>query len=104
MSDEKIFCGSGKIIKTQYGEMVKMSYSEKDLQTMLANLKNGWVNTVLKEKKNKVDGKPTHYVEIDNFEAKGSASEPSSYTAKATPEAFKGETIIDIMESDDLPF
>ena len=92
MSDEKIFCGSGKIIKTQYGEMVKMSYSEKDLQTMLANLKNGWVNTVLKEKKNKVDGKPTHYVEIDNFEA------------KASPETFKGKTIIDDIESDSLPF
>jgi hypothetical protein len=92
MSDEKIFCGSGKIIKTQFGEMVKMSYSEKDLQTMLANLKNGWVNTVLKEKKNKVDGKPTHYVEIDNFEAKSSQ------------EPFKGKTIIDDIESDSLPF
>jgi hypothetical protein len=89
MSDEKIFCGSGKIIKTQYGEMVKMSYSEKDLQTMLANLKNGWVNTVLKEKKNKVEGKSTHYVEIDNFEP------------KASQETFKGESV---KESDNLPF
>jgi RNA binding exosome subunit len=81
MSDEKIFCGSGKIIKTQFGEMVKMSYSEKDLQTMLANLKNGWVNTVLKEKKNKVDGKPTHYVEIDNFEATAKQSQSSNQTS-----------------------
>jgi RNA binding exosome subunit len=78
MSDEKIFCGNGKIIKTQYGEMVKMSYSEKDLKTMLANLKNGWVNTVLKEKKNKVEGKPTHYVEIDNFEATAKQSQSVS--------------------------
>lgn len=67
---EKIFCGSGRIIKTQYGDLTKISYSEKDLQTMLANLKNGWVNTVLKEKQNKVEGKPTHYVEIDTFEPK----------------------------------
>lgn len=75
--EEKIFCGNGKIIKTQFGELVKISYSEKDLKTMLANLKNGWVNTVLKEKKNKVDGKPTHYVEIDNFEATPKQSEPA---------------------------
>jgi RNA binding exosome subunit len=81
MSDEKIFCGSGKIIKTQFGEMVKMSYSEKDLQTMLANLKNGWVNTVLKEKKNKVEGKSTHYVEIDNFEAAAKQSQSNNQTS-----------------------
>ncbi len=64
---DKIFCGNGKVINTQYGEMTKISFSKKDLETMLNNLTNGWVNTVLKEKKNKVEGKPTHYLEVDNW-------------------------------------
>ena len=64
---EKIFCGNGKIITTQYGDMVKISFSKSDLEKMLDNLDNGWINTVLKEKKNKVEGKPTHYLEVDTW-------------------------------------
>ena len=30
MSDEKIFCGSGKIIPTQYGELTKISFSKEE--------------------------------------------------------------------------
>lgn len=64
---EKIFCGSGKIITTQYGDMVKVSFSKEDLEKLTNALDNGWVNTVLKEKKNKVEGKPTHYLEVDTW-------------------------------------
>ena len=64
---EKTFVGSAKIITTQYGDMTKISFSEKDLEALRDNLSNGWVNAVLKEKKNKVEGKPTHYLEIDNW-------------------------------------
>jgi hypothetical protein len=50
--------------------MVKISFSKKDLQTMMDNLsESGWINTVLKEKKEKVDGKPTHYLEVDNYKS-----------------------------------
>lgn len=69
----KVFCGNGKIIKTQYGDLVKISFSKSDLEAMLNNLDNGWINTVLKEKKNKVDGKPTHYLEVDNWKPTGQA-------------------------------
>jgi acylphosphatase len=65
---DKIFCGSGRIITTKYGELTKMSFNEKDIETLKNNLKNGWVNVVVKEKQNKVEGKPTHYVEIDKYE------------------------------------
>ena len=65
---EKIFCGNAKTVQTKYGEMVKISFSKKDLQTMMDNLSEaGWINTVLKEKKDKVEGKPTHYLEIDFY-------------------------------------
>ena len=86
---EKVFCGNGKIINTKFGEMTKISFSKKDLETMLANLDNGWINTVLKEKKNKVEGKPTHYLEVDDWK-------PTQALAESAAEA-KGS-------NDDLPF
>ena len=64
---EKIFCGSAKTIQTQYGEMTKIAFTADDLSKMRDNLDKGWVNLVLKEKKNKVEGKPTHYLEIDDW-------------------------------------
>jgi len=65
---DKVFCGNAKVVPTKYGEMVKISFSKKDLQTMIDNLsESGWINTVLKEKKEKIEGKPTHYLEVDNY-------------------------------------
>jgi acylphosphatase len=85
---DKIFCGSGRIITTKYGELTKMSFNEKDIETLTKNLKNGWVNVVVKEKQNKVEGKPTHYVEVDTYEKK--------------EEAPKVEVVKD--DNDELPF
>ena len=64
---EKIFCGSGKIIKTQYGDLIKVSFSESDISKMQNSLENGWVNLVMKEKREKQEGKPTHYLEVDDW-------------------------------------
>ena len=64
---EKIFCGSGKVVTTKFGDMTKLSFSEKDLEVLKNNLINGWVNLVVKEKQNKVEGKPTHYLEVDTW-------------------------------------
>ena len=67
MNEEKIFCGNGKIITTKFGDLTKLSFSESDLDKLRANLDNGWVNAVLKEKKEQVEGKPTHYLEVDTW-------------------------------------
>lgn len=67
MENNKIFAGSGKVVKTQYGEMTKISFSQKDIDTMQSNMVNGWINLVVKEKKEKVEGKPTHYLEVDTW-------------------------------------
>ena len=66
MSDKQ-FCGSGKIIKTQYGDLYKLSFTTKDLGVLSANLENGWVNATMKAKKEPQAGKPSHYLEIDNW-------------------------------------
>lgn len=64
---DKIFCGSAKIIQTKFGELTKVSFSQKDLDVLQANIVNGWINLVVKEKKTKVEGKPTHYLEVDSW-------------------------------------
>jgi hypothetical protein len=74
MENEKVFCGNGKVITTQYGEMTKISFSAQDLEKLQANLENGWVNTVLKAKKEPVEGKPTHYLEVDKWRPSGDST------------------------------
>jgi hypothetical protein len=87
MSD-KVFCGNGKEVTTKFGKLLKISFSKKDLETLMANLsEQGWVNTVVKEKKDKIEGKPTHYLELDNF--------------KPTPQ---GGLTNNNNKGDDLPF
>lgn len=67
---KKTYVGSGRIIDTQYGGLTKISFTAEDIETLTANLVNGWVNLVLKEKKEPQDGKPTHYLEIDTWQPK----------------------------------
>ena len=66
---DKIFCGSGKVIDTKYGQLTKISFSQKDLDVLKANMVNGWINLDVKEKKEKVEGKPTHYLEVDTYKS-----------------------------------
>jgi hypothetical protein len=66
----KIYGGNAKKIQTKFGEMWKVSQSRKDLETLLKYLNDNdceWVNLVLKEKQEKVEGKPTHYLEVDDW-------------------------------------
>ena len=66
----KIYGGNAKIIQTKFGEMTKISQSRSDLEKLLAYLNANdteWVNLVLKEKQEKVEGKPTHYLEVDDW-------------------------------------
>ena len=66
----KIYGGNAKKIQTKFGEMWKVSQSRKDLENLLKYLNDNdceWVNLVLKEKQEKVEGKPTHYLEVDDW-------------------------------------
>ena len=86
MSD-KIYIGSGKVTKTQYGDLTKISFTAEDIKKLQNNLSNGWVNLVLKEKKTKVEGKSTHYLEVDTWKPKGGKTNTGAVNV-----------------SDDLPF
>ena len=66
----KVYGGNAKKIQTKFGEMWKVSQSRKDLENLLKYLNENdceWVNLVLKEKQEKVEGKPTHYLEVDDW-------------------------------------
>jgi len=67
---EKIYCGNARIINTQYGELTKVSFSKEDINKMVNHMKSensDWINLVVKEKKTKTEGKPTHYLEVDTW-------------------------------------
>lgn len=97
---DKIFCGSGKEFITQYGKLLKVSYSRSDLQKMIDYMdseKSEWVNLVMKEKKEKVEGKPTHYFEIDTYKSENK-QKVETVVAEVIPQTNSEEV------SDDLPF
>jgi hypothetical protein len=74
---EKIYCGNARVINTQYGEMTKLSLHKDDINKIVKYMKDekvDWINIVVKEKQNKVDGKPTHYLEVDTYKPTPSAT------------------------------
>lgn len=97
MSD-KIYCGNAKIVKTQFGEMTKISLHKDDINKIVKFMKDGnldWCNIVIKEKQNKVEGKPTHYLEIDEWKpTQQTPSEPQETKQQGTAAT----------EPDDIPF
>ena len=94
---DKIYCGNGRVIKTQYGELMKLSFTEEDLQAMQDNLENGWVNVVVKERREPSEKGTTHYLEVDTWKPNSEAPAEK----KAVP-AKPAQT--DEVSAEDLPF
>jgi len=80
MSEEKIYAGNGKVVETKFGKMLKLSFSKEDLEKLTANLnERGWVNCDVKKKKEIVEGKPSHYLQIDTWKpTEQGAPQPAS--------------------------
>lgn len=92
---EKIYCGSARVINTQYGELTKVSFHKDDVNKIVKYMKDNnsdWANLVVKEKREKADGKPTHYLEIDEWK-------PTTQS-ETTPPPPEPQTD----EASDLPF
>ena len=88
----KIYGGNAKIIQTKFGTMTKISQSRTDLEKLLAYLNANdteWVNLVMKEKQEKVEGKATHYFDVDDWKPVQVANKPTEKR---------------IVENDNLPF
>lgn len=93
---EKIYCGNAKIITTKYGEIPKGSMHKDDINKAVAWMKannSDWFNFSIMEKKEKVNGKPTHYILLDDWKPE----------AKAEPAPIPEQPPLPESE-DDLPF
>jgi len=67
---EKIYCGNAKIRTTQFGDVTQLSLSTDDINKIVGHMKSEkltWVNINVKEKREPVQGKPTHYLEVDTW-------------------------------------
>ena len=68
--ENDIFVGVGKVINTKYGEMTKISMNRDHINELIKWMKSeekDWVNIQVCEKREKVEGKPTHYCKIDTW-------------------------------------
>lgn len=96
--EDKKFCGNGKEIKTKFGSLFKISFNKDDLKVLKENLNEaGWVNATMKQKKNPEAGKPSHYLEIDDWK-------PTQQPEKSPEEYNHFENDNPHKEDDDLPF
>jgi hypothetical protein len=98
---EAIYAGTAKVVPTKFGEMTKVSFNRTDLEKLTKYLNENdteWVNLVIKEKKEKQLGKPTHYLQVDDWK-------PTAVKEKNefAPVVSKKE-IIEKYEKDTLPF
>lgn len=68
--DNNLYCGNARIISTKFGDLTKVSMHKDDINKVVKWMKENnsdWVNFAIKEKKEKTEGKPTHYCEIDEW-------------------------------------
>jgi hypothetical protein len=97
---DKIYCGNGRVIKTQYGELMKLSFTEEDLQAMQDNLENGWINVVVKERREPSEKGTTHYLEVDTWKPNQEGAGSSAPTKKAPTKPAQTDEV----SAEDLPF
>lgn len=104
MENKKTYVGTAKqkTINTKFGEMevIKLSFSKKDLETLMSNLnEKGWVN--LDQVKRKEVGKygETHSMTIDTWKPSEKSTPPANTPTKPTTERNGVVT-----ENLDLPF
>ena len=76
--NEKIYCGNARVIDTQYGQLTKISMSKSDVNKIDKFMESEgveWVTIAIKEKREKKEGKPTHYLEVDQYKPEESKTD-----------------------------
>jgi hypothetical protein len=97
----EIYAGTAKFIVTKYGPLPKVSFNRDNLKRLLQYMDDNatdWVNLDVKEKKEKVDGKPTHFLQVDEYKGNGN-KEKKEYN----PTPAKNE-MVNKFEINALPF
>ena len=89
---EKQYVGSGKVITTQFGEILKMSMTAEDIKVLQENLSNGWVNFDILKRREPSEKGMTHYAVLNTWKPEAKEIEPEKKQA------------INDFEPEDLPF
>ncbi len=97
---DKIYCGNGKKITTRYGDMMRLSLSESDLQALQDNLENGWVNVKVCERREPSQSGMTHYLEVDTWKPNQDRDDAAPAAAKAPAKPAQTDEV----SAEDLPF
>lgn len=98
---DKIYCGNGKVIRTQYGDLMKLSFSKEDVQKLVEQSEaneSGWVNVVVKERREPSEKGTTHYLEVDTWKPEPRENNGQSAAPKAEP------ALDEEITAEDLPF
>ena len=67
--NSKVYVGNGKQIDTQYGKLLKLSFSRADLVTLTNHLnEKGYVNINCNERKSVSEWGHTHSMQIDDWQ------------------------------------
>ena len=66
---ENLYVGTGKLVNSQNGRFIKLSFKAEDLQQMLQHVnENGWMSVVLSPRQNPSANGATHYMKIDTWQ------------------------------------
>ncbi len=109
MSD-KTYVGSGKEITTQFGKILKMSFSEKDVTTLKDKLnENGWVNVDILPRREPSERGATHYGVVNEWKPQpqdgGGESAPAPKKTEAKEESSsEAKNDAEEVSAEDLPF
>ena len=80
MNNQKVYVGNGKQIDTQYGKLLKLSFSKKDLELMLSKLNaKGYINLNCNERRSVSEWGHTHSMQIDDWQPNQQAMPQSNY-------------------------
>ena len=80
MADDKIWCGRGKKFTfAKGGYKIRLSVSQRDIDTMTRHLNNGWVNIDLYETRQPDAKGNTHTMSIDTWKPNGEYKKPTEH-------------------------
>ncbi len=98
----KTYVGNAKEVTTQYGPLMKVSFSKKDLAILTANLnENGYVNLQVSKRREVSEYGHTHSISIDDWvPTKPKATQVPAETSSAPVQQPAGFDI----EEDLIPF
>jgi len=84
---DKIYCGNGRVLTTKFGQMLKLSLTSEDVQALMDNIDNGWVNIKVCKRKEPSEKGTTHYLEIDTWKPEKKAdAKPEEKAVEKSPD------------------